>query len=103
MRGFIEPLERLPGIFHDGKSHFMRGGFDSSYNRSLKKLLEWGLVTRTAKKSLGRHGHLYRLTDAGREKAKKDHGGNRCIHCRVRKISMIIDQSWRTLLISCSL
>jgi predicted transcriptional regulator len=49
----------------------MRGGFDSSYNRSLKRLVEWGLVTRTAKKSPGRNGYLYRLTDAGREKAKK--------------------------------
>jgi predicted transcriptional regulator len=45
-----------------------------SYNRSLKRLMEWGLVTRTAKKSPGRHGYLYRLTDAGREKAKKIRG-----------------------------
>jgi hypothetical protein len=36
--GFIEPLERLPDIFYNGKQHFIRGEFDSSYNRSLKRL-----------------------------------------------------------------
>jgi len=42
-----------------------------SYWRSLKTLLNYGLIRATLKKSPGKHGYLYELTTKGRAKAEE--------------------------------
>ena len=42
-----------------------------SFWRSLKKLLDYGLIRVTLEKSPGKHGYLYGLTPKGRSKAEE--------------------------------
>lgn len=50
---------------------YVRGSVDISVSRSLKRLIELGLVDVMRKVSPGRHGYLYSLTHKGRATATK--------------------------------
>jgi len=75
LRTFIEGEREVVTVL--GSVATYPGGSDSSYNRSLNKLVKSGLVnvlritSPRPRKRGGGHGYLYKLTDKGKELANK--------------------------------
>jgi len=69
--GTMDLMNFLKGkLAFDAKGRY-RHSVRRSYWRSLKKLLEHGLISVTLEKSPGEHGYLYGLTPKGRAKAEE--------------------------------
>lgn len=50
---------------------YIRGSVDLSFSRSLRRLVELGLIEVLKEVSPGRHGYLYSLSENGRAEAQK--------------------------------
>ena len=69
--GTMDLMTFLKGQFAFDSSGMYRHSVRRSYWRSLKKLVEYGLIYVALKKSPGKHGYLYALTPKGRAKAEE--------------------------------
>jgi len=69
--GTMDLMTFLKGQFAFDASGRYRHSVRRSYWRSLKKLVEYGLLHVVLKKSPGKHGYFYALTPKGRAKAEE--------------------------------